>query len=239
MVGDSTDGNKTYEQVVSSLDEATRERCHRLDQAFIGYLPPLNATCEMDEIIETMKVMKSEMRAQIDDIYLVLLSSSFYFELSHAPVYSGMHMAYSCEGQVRIRGQRSLILDQMPASTTIHVDSGEESLASVELRRSVCMTCGAFHQPIRFLIRDLTRSVSISLGLDNAERKCISGFPTSMQWIANVQQFDGPFSSLIPTYNTSACEPVSQLMRNPHLKRKAADETSVSTRKRSKVGCFR
>ena len=182
---------------------------HRLDTALV----------RVPGILDLQSIRSLEASLTHDDLTAVhfsLVASSFYFALSTCPIDVG-HGVDHCEGFIRPRGDSREVLKALkalkprrisftaitPEKMTHRSDVGSSEWCDPNV--AACSDCKRWGMKVRFNVR---RSQSFAIWLlilqisvNNASRPAqrhvlshkISGFPTTVEDLAKLQQLDHPF----------------------------------------------
>lgn len=93
------DGQRTWQDLINSLNEGSREDYFRLNIVFAGQEPALDDVSSMDSMRE--KSYSHPMYYNHNDTVVALLAATFFFELSEIPSF-GSGRLY-CQGTIRCR----------------------------------------------------------------------------------------------------------------------------------------
>ena len=121
-----------------------------------------------------------------------LLAATFFFELSEVPSF-GSGRLY-CQGTIRCRltGKTILSALEQVCKSPLHFYADTEHLDQVNMKNSICYQCQRYSKKIHFYVRHPTDIITLYLQSKWNRRK-ISGFPQSVEWIVQQQQLGSVF----------------------------------------------
>ena len=116
-----------------------------------------------------------------------LLATNFFFELSEIPSFRSGRLHY--QGTIRCRLTRKTILSVLErvCKSPLHFYIDNEQLGQVE--SNICYHCQRYSQQV---VRHPTDIITLYLQ-SNRNRRKISGFPQSVEWIVQQQRLRSVF----------------------------------------------
>ncbi|KAH8424214.1 patatin-like phospholipase family protein [Aspergillus melleus] len=186
----SFDGGTTWKELKMRLDNKSQETYYRFDQ----YLPEgLPAMDDPDCVAGLSKQVQTQSGEDHSGVVVALLTACLFFQLDKMPVYK--NGLYHCVGTIRCRAPpRPLIerLAMIPGRQAFY--KGKLNLGLSLSADDICFSCHRYSLPVRFFVRDLEESITLSLRIGEAPRR-LSAFPNCMQWFIEEQKLDCVFGS--------------------------------------------
>jgi hypothetical protein len=192
-ISSSFEGQSNWRELCGILDEDSRDDYFRFDLAVPGGLPRMDNTDCMDRLSKL--VHSSSIGHQSHkDAMAALLAASFYFQLDAQPQYfAGL---LQCVGSIRCRAPARHVIDCLerlnPTRKEFYKDTINLGLHLTS--DDVCQTCHRYFRPVRFIVRDLKETVTLSLHFGGKPRR-LSAFPNTMQWFTEQQGLEWSFGS--------------------------------------------
>jgi len=214
-------------RMFKTLDSRSASRYHRVNPELPDGLPRLDDAASMESMMAGVQHCYDV--AQLSEIKMSLIASSFYFELVGPPT-RGRADQFRCSGAIRIRGDPQHVCELVRTVSTdlVHFIKNKENVANVQLEEERCSSCGRFNLPIKFTVPEIESNVTISIRLGVGQEHHISGFPQAMDWFITQQRLDDPFTH--PCYPPDPC-PCRMIRR----KRPSSRRTLESSGKRARV----
>ena len=233
----SLDGQGAWRELWNRLDDSSRAQYFRTNI----YLP--NSALAIDDIdcIDELRVCahsQSQNEGFGLKIAFALLISSFFFELTSAPLYQNGKVY--CKGSIHCRLRGQIIVEALnhvhPSDLVFMID--HEIVGYYRGDEDLCHSCRRYQKNVEFVIYHLDETMSIYLQSVNEGRRRISGFPQSMRWFQEQQGLNAPFNKPFPD-PSRACEHCRSHEPNRYSllpKRKGGEhysqDLSLSARKR-------
>lgn len=225
---DAIDSEEVDRRVSKMLGEVDYPIYERWNPKFSGDLPRLDDIKSMDRLCEM--VGDSTPEASLAKVKKILVASSFFFELKSLPKYVRSRSSYLCEGTIRIRGDPNFVLELLESlncGPAQFVVNGERLNDAAHSRGGVCRKCRRFSQTVKFHVKDMDSSETVSLDLGQWGQHRISGFPQDMAWFCNLQGLHDVFSERPRPRCSCECELAST---NKQASTLSVDETVVKAK---------
>ena len=184
----SFNGQKTWEELMNSVDERKREDFFRLNTILPSNEPAIDNVDRMDELRESVHIPQ-----MYRDCKMTLYA--FYFELASCErVREGQ---YRCHGTIRCRlpGMSIIKLLTRINISNLTFTTGVETLGHYEDRLDLCALCHRYQKKVDFLVRHPTELVTIYCESIKQGRRKISAFPQTIRWFENHKHLDAPFGT--------------------------------------------
>ncbi|KAM0714602.1 hypothetical protein Q7P37_009898 [Cladosporium fusiforme] len=228
---DAIDSEEVDRRVSKMLGEVDYPIYERWNPKFPSDLPRLDDIKSMDRLCEM--VGDSTPEASLAKVKKILVASSFFFELKSLPKYVRSRSSYLCEGTIRIRGDPNLVLELLESlncGPAQFVMNGERLNDAARSRGGICRKCRRFSQTVKFHVKDMHSSETVSLDLGQGGQHRISGFPQDMAWFCNLQGLHDVFSERPRPRCSCECELAST---NRQAWTLSVDESVVEAKKSS------
>ena len=200
----SLDGQSAWRELWNRLDDSSRAQYFRTNI----YLP--NSALAIDDVnsIDELRVC-AHSQSQNDGFgqttAFALLTSSFFFELTSAPLYQNGKVY--CKGSIRCRLQGHVITQALkrvhPSDLIFMTD--HEIVGYYKGNEDLCHLCRRYRKDMEFVVHHLDESMSISLQSVTEGRRRISAFPRTIRWFQEQQGLNAPFYKPF-TEPSRACE---------------------------------
>jgi len=189
----SFNGQKIWDELISSVDERKREDYIRLNSLLPNDEPAIDNTDRMEELRESVHVPR--IYRDCEKTLYALLTAAFYFELASAErVREGQ---YRCYGTIRCRlaGMSIVKLLARLSVSNLAFATDVETLGYYGGRIDLCALCHRYQKKVDFLVRHPTQLVTIYSESVTQGRRKISAFPQTVRWFENHQRLDAPFGT--------------------------------------------
>ncbi|KAL1885228.1 hypothetical protein Plec18167_001885 [Paecilomyces lecythidis] len=187
----SFDGHATWREVMSRLDDGSQKNFFRFDTFLPNGLPAMDNTKCMDDLSSSTRRQSGE---NYGEAALSLLTSCLFFRLERVPEYQ--NGLFHCIGTIRCRAPaRSLIkrlVSMEPEQQGFYKDN--LNLGLQLSADDICQVCHRYSLPVRFFVRSLEETMTLSLRLGVTARR-LSAFPSSIQWFVDKQGLNCAFGS--------------------------------------------
>ncbi|CAG8074119.1 unnamed protein product [Penicillium olsonii] len=218
----SFEGQCNWREFLGILDDKVRGTYFRFDSPIPGGLPGLNDTDCMEGLSRLVRSTIPTDGSHQDTV-TSLLTTSFFLHLDSKPEYIGGLL--QCVGSIRCRGSARHIIDCLeklhPEPKYFYKDSINLGLQLA--RDDICPSCNRYFRPIRFSIRDINDTISLSLHFGGRTQR-LSAFPSSIQWFIEQQRLEWSFGSLDHSFQSqSGCAACEGHQAGRRRKRKYAD----------------
>ncbi len=193
----SLDGQGAWRELWNRLDDSSRGQYFRTNI----YLP--DGALAIDDV-NCMDELRMCARSQSQNdgfgqtTAFALLISSFFFELTSAPLYQNGKLY--CKGTIRCRLQGHIISQALrrvhPTDLVFMTD--HEVVGYYQGDKDLCSVCRRYGKKVEFAIHHVNESMSIFLQSVTRGRRRIGGFPQTMRWFQEQQGLDAPFGKSFP-----------------------------------------
>ena len=208
----SYDGEETWRDITDPMDKEEKKKYHRLNFPFPDSRPALDSIDSMEPLWRQTRELPS---IDVENFVTSLLRSSFYFALKAKPHFEGG--LFYCHGEVRCRAPPGPVIGLLSSRNQRRIEfyANDINLGLHLTQYDVCGCCGHFRRPVRFVVRGLRETITLSLRLDDGHHP-LSRFPSSMQTFIDIQGLDSGF--ITPNSDSSlycsACHNKSYKMDN-------------------------
>ena len=219
----SLDGEKAWQDLENRLDSYTKADYIRWNVPFYGEEPRIDD-------IDQMERLKASVHLQVDgqenrrQTAAVLLSATFYFELTNRPRYETGQ--YICHGTIRCRNDPWAVTRSLQRLFGDSLTFKTENITLGSLNtRDICSSCGRYSKAIVLTVSHLEESVSIFLGRGQYLQRKISGFPHPLSWFLKQQKLENAFGA---SERDSSSKSICQMCQPDHgmsKKRRAVEES--------------
>ena len=184
----SLNGQTSWEDHWSGLDEDAKRRQFRLNLPLVGKEP------EIDDV-DKMQYLHNQIRYHLGDIESIaraFKAVTFFFELDRPLILE--EGRYCCHGTILSRSPDSLDLVQSlgrsyPSAQFFYHDLSLGFLSASD----ICKLCGRFQKAVTFHVRHPSDRVNLQLGFNRLFRRSISGFPQPIEWFVERQKLHARF----------------------------------------------
>lgn len=228
----STEGEKDSRALTNRLDAQEREKYIRFNVALNGPYP-LDDTIHMDELRENVH-NNEQMPQDRRKALLMLLASSFFFELSEVPQFEGGF--YRCEGSIRCRGDASEVVRCLRKLVSVPIDFMVDSgyISHFNGLDDICGWCHRYSKSIAFYVRHPSDIITLSMRMEEDTSMKLSGFPRSMESLVASQMLDSDFGN--PQHGCPGLLRCSNCTGSTCQKKRCGDLNESDRRKRPRVG---
>ncbi|KAI9039861.1 patatin-like phospholipase family protein [Aspergillus affinis] len=183
----SMDAEQAWRGLLGQVDEASRQKYHRLNVEFPDKEPLLNAA---EKVQWMVTLADQEARVKTPSALTSLLLASLFLELSLAPRWEDGH--YHCNGAIRCRLPGEILVKTLrklhPDASTYIMGGDQLSISPYE--DAICQSCERYCVPIRFTVKELDSPISLSLQLTRFHTQRLGGFPSTLRWFLDRQGLD-------------------------------------------------
>lgn len=237
----SLDGERTWRDSVNRMDERRKTNCFRLNVGLPAGEPQIDDISQMEPLRKSVCLEPEDARR--DDLRRIvgaLLAASFYLEIRTRPAFE--HGTFRCQGFIRCRNEPLKVLRVLAElhPTAARFIQASSDLGAVEFE-DICPTCTRFCKRVEFSVDDLNTQTAISLAFSDLESRAISGFPTSVQHVTELESLDAPFGAWdhdrLRNLSCKTCSNFTQRRLNYEVgrsKRKTEDSLDPRLRRRDK-----
>ena len=191
----SLDGQTIWQDFINRIEDGYRADYIRLNVRMVGTREPaIDDIASMDELREIVRAQPRSIQ-QCRDTIFALLVSSFYFELSSAPMYT--QGRYHCQGVIRCRLEGSAtvqVLSRIHEGSLVFV-TVSENLGQYCGEEDLCWSCGQYRKQIDLSVRHPTETITLYLESISQGRRKISAFPQTVHWFMERQQIGSQFGT--------------------------------------------
>nr|XP_001393324.2 hypothetical protein ANI_1_2628074 [Aspergillus niger CBS 513.88] len=184
---ETMDGKTLWDRFRNQAAAADQDALSRLDICLAGPEPRLDAAHAMDDLIR--QTVEQGVGRQGRQCLLRLLAQSLFFELVSVPERETGTPSYWCVGTIRCRVSGEVFLSAIQRVDACQMDYvvGGKPLGISVTDGATCARCGRYCVPVRFRVRRLSDTVSLSLRLDDGRQVPVGGFPNPMDWFLHRQ----------------------------------------------------
>ena len=187
----SLDGERAWRHSVNHLDNSARADYFRLNVSYSGEEPRLDDVNCMSSLRKSVHLQPQGSKDRASIAY-ALLAASFYFELDVLPKFEAGR--YVCQGTIRCRNQFERVWKSLTRLKHAPLDFATETEhLGLLTPDDICVHCHLYGKKVQFNVRRLEELVSISLRVNELERRKISGCPHDVHWFIRQQRLDAPF----------------------------------------------